>query len=166
MLLVGGGLSLAATFLPYVKVYYPGGGLDPASTTYVEPGLLVIHAAVVNGLQSGVFGLLSTCVVALLVWGAPLALLAIGLSAFRAFRVRRPIVSFSLRTPGIVWVVVGVLMTILITGFLDTPFLAYQEIYTPFIGPLVALLGYGFALAGLLRLPRRAAPDRSGEVHA
>jgi hypothetical protein len=153
MLLVGGGLSLAATFVPYVKVYYPGGGLDPASTTYVVPGLLVIHAAVVNGVQSDGFGLLSACGQALMVWGAPLALLALGLCVLHAFRVRRPIASFSSRIPGIGLVVVGVLMTLLITAFLDAPFLDYQEIYTPFIGPLVALLGYGLALASLLRLP-------------
>jgi hypothetical protein len=136
--LLGGILAAIASFLPWVRTFYPAVLDEPASTVFNSPG-----QSLARPLQ-----------ISLLV--APIVLAAIGVSVLRrgdtAPRPRVWIASLMLALLGAAWTILIALLLVSFAG----GFSVTRHTNTLEAGPALALLGYLCAFVGALLL--RAAP--------
>jgi len=137
-ILLGGTLAAIATFLPWVRTFYPAVLDEPASTVFYNPG------------QSHVRPLQLSLLV------APTLLAANGVSVLRrgdtAPRPRVWIASLMLALLGASWTILIAMHLFSLVGGFSVP----RHTNTLEAGPALALLGYLCAFVGALLL--RAAP--------
>src|SRR5690349_1501054 len=88
VLLAGGALAFAATFLPLGYATYPATSGEIATTTVEIPAQTLITVIQFNLRYPGNSSIIGTCTWAFLLWGAPLVLAAIGLVSLLAGRWR------------------------------------------------------------------------------
>jgi hypothetical protein len=141
-ILLGGILAAIASFLPWVRTYYPAVLDEPASTVFNSP-----WQSLARPLQ-----------ISLLV--APIVLAAIGLSVLRhgdmAPRPRVWIASLMLALLGAAWTIpIAMLLYSFAGGF------SVSHTNTLEYGPAIALLGYLLAFVGALLLRAASAAPQT-----
>jgi hypothetical protein len=154
-LLLGGILAAIASFLPWVRSFYPAVADEPASTVFASPGQSL--ALTVQTSLTAPYRLLSieTPLELLLFWVVPILLAAIGISFLqrdRAPKRRTWVGCLILALLGGAWTI---LFAFLLVSFLGA-FSVIRSTNTLEYGPGVGLLGYLCAFVGALLL--RATP--------
>ncbi len=157
VLLVGGMLAFAASFLPFGQAAYPATDGYPASAVIRLPAQDLARAIddVVRAPYTHSVG--GTGFWAFWLWGAPLILAALGAAALLS---RRWTPAARTRVLGVFLVAFGVDLTLVsCVGYLDPIFGSQGATRTLAYGPAVTLLGYLGALVGTIWLTAPA--DRS-----
>ncbi len=159
LLLAGGVLAFAASFLPLGQIAYPAIADEPVTTFVEVPGQAL--AIIIQQTAQAPYRLsIDTCLLLVGEWAAPLLLAVIGLSLL----IRRQPVSSRLWVSGLLLILSGAGFTVLYCAiYLLFP---HGEVIVPKAtldyGPAVTLLGYLIALTGVIGL----AVQRPGRTRA
>ena len=155
LLLVGGVLAGIAWFVPWVHVAWSAIDDEPAGAITVIPGRDLVQV-LLRTLQTPRTFTLGTVFELLLAWGVQFLLVALAIASL--FAPHRVALSQRARISAVILTVCAVGWVGLVSWFsLARPYFdLVATTNTLQAGPIVALLGYGCALAGLIWLtPRR-----------
>ena len=149
-LLVGGALAFTATFLPLGQTAYVATEHDPATTIAEIPAHDLITAIQFNVQYPQESSIGGTCFWGFVLWGAPLVVVAIGLSLLLARRWIPPAGSL---IACLALILLGVGYNIISCSFYLHPFFGSQgATRTLEYGADLAFLGYFVALVGIIWL--------------
>ncbi|HEX6540156.1 MAG TPA: hypothetical protein VF040_00245 [Ktedonobacterales bacterium] len=160
LLLVGGLLAFAASFLPLGQAAYSAAYGDRAMTIVSVPARELLTVIQVNLRAPGESIISGTYFWGFAIWGAPLILAAIGLALFLA---RRWTPTARTWVPALALILLGAGFTLVSCWFYLYPFFGSQgATRTLAYGPAAALLGFLIALAGTIMTARLRTSSRYG----
>ncbi|HEY7339813.1 MAG TPA: hypothetical protein VH591_02935 [Ktedonobacterales bacterium] len=151
VLLAGGALAFAATFLPLGYATYPADYGEIATTTFEIPAQNLITVIQFNLRSPGESSIIGTCAWMFLLWGAPLILAAAGLGLLLADRWRPRLRVWFV---ALIVALVGAGYVLVSCQFYVYPFFGLQgaTAHTLTYGADLSFLGYLAALVGVIWL--------------
>jgi len=164
LLVLGSVLAAGAQFLPWSAIYRPSftPGVAPSPVGFTIPalGIVTVAGSLPYDLSQQNWLLLPPDLLFLILYVVVVGGPALALAALALALHRRGVVGGRIRTIGWLGLWAGIAFTIFVAAVAASPpFNWSMTIYVAvWWGPSVASLGYVCALAGLLALPKPAAP--------